>query len=177
MKDSSLIPSWNVSTSNATTVFVQRSLNLSGHSEFCNSAMTGGGLYSIDSTLDFPETYTLIFTANTATNAGGGFATVGSTVNTIGSMAFETNSAMSGGGMYLEDTKVNLSGRNNFNQNHAHYEGGAVYIRAGNANFSGTDNFVNNSAAMRGGSISAACSNLTFSGNTTVCKSASQQGG
>ena len=46
VKDSSLIPSWTVSTSNATTVFVQRSLNLPGHSEFCNnSAMTGGPFF------------------------------------------------------------------------------------------------------------------------------------
>jgi len=153
-------------------------LNLPGCSEFCNnSAITGGGLYSIDSNLDFPKTCTLNFTGNTATNAGGGFATVGNTVNTIGSMTFDTNSAMSGGGMYLEDTKVNLSGRNYFNRNLAHYDGGAVYIRAGNVNFSGTDNFVSNSAAMRGGSLSAACTNLTFSGTTTFNNSASQQGG
>ena len=149
-----------------------------GYSEFCNNkAMTGGGLYSIDSILEFPETYTLNFTANMATNAGGGFATIGSTLNIVWSMAFETNSAMSGGGMYLEDTKVNLSGRNYFNQNHAHYGGGAIYMRAGKVNLNGADRFVSNSAAMRGGSISTVCTNLTVSGTTTVHVSTSQQGG
>ena len=180
IKDSNLI-SWtvkNISTSNATTHSVQRILKLPSRSEFCkNTAMTGGGLYSIDSILDFHETYTLNFTANTATNAGGGFATIGSTINITGSMAFETNSAMSGGGMYLEDTKVNWSGRNYFNRNHAHYEGGAVYVRASKVNLSGADRFVSNSAAMRGGSISATCTNLTFRGTTTIQKSTSQQGG
>ena len=176
MKDSNLTS--KISTSNATILFVQRVMNLPGHSEFCsNTAMTGGGLYSIDSILEFPETHTLNFTANMATNAGGGFVAIGSTVNTTGSLAFKTNSAMSGGGMYLEDTKANFSGRNYYNQNHAHYEGGAVYIRAGKVNLNGVKHFVSNSAAMRGGSISAICTNLSFSGTTTIHRSTSQQGG
>ena len=194
MKDSRLA-SWtrNTSTSNATTEVVERVMNLSRYSEFCrntamtsgsrysefcrNTAMTGGGLYSIDSSLEFPETYTLNFTANVATDAGGGFATIGSTVNITGSLDFEANSAMSGGGMYTENTKVHLSGRNYFNQNHAHHEGGAVYTRASKVNLSGAVCFVSNSAAMRGGSISAICTNLSFSGTTTVHRSTSQQGG
>ena len=179
MKDSRLT-SWtrNTSTSNATTEVVQRVMNLPRYSEFCrNTAMTGGGLYSIDSSLEFPETYTLNFTANVATDTGGGFATIGSTVNITGSVDFEANSAMSGGGMYAESTKVNLSGRNYFNQNHAHHEGGAVYTRASKVNLSGADRFVSNSAAMRGGSISAICTNLCFSGTTAVHRSTSQQGG
>ena len=69
--------------------------------------MTGGGLYSLHSHLEFSGLYSH-FVANSAINAGGGLATVYSTVDLAGNTSFERNFALSGGAMYIEDAEVDL---------------------------------------------------------------------
>lgn len=64
-----------------------------------NSATNGGGLYTFGSTLNFQERST--YSNNSARIVGGGVSSIYSRVYMNGSMIFEMNSAVSGGGMYL----------------------------------------------------------------------------
>ena len=151
-------------------------LCMSGRLSFhSNKGMTGGGLYSLHSHLEFSGTYSH-FTANSAINAGGGLATVYSTVDLAGNTSFERNVALSGGAMYMEDTQVNMSGTNHFIQDCARYEGGAIYIRASKVNISGRNVLEHNSAAMRGGSLFATCATINFTGITIIHNSKSPEG-
>ena len=151
-------------------------LCLSGRSSFhSNNGMTGGGLYSLHSHLEFSGLYSH-FVANSAINAGGGLATVYSTIDLAGNTSFERNFALSGGAMYIEDAEVDLSGTNHFIQDNAHYEGGAIYIRASKVNMSGKNVLEHNSAAMRGGSLFATCATINFTGITMIANSKSPEG-
>ena len=151
-------------------------LCLSGSSSFhSNKGMTGGGLYSLHSHLEFSGMYSH-FNANSAINAGGGLATVYSTVGLAGNTSFERNVALSGGAMYMEDTQVDMSGTNHFIQDGAQYEGGAIYIRASKVNMSGRNVLEHNSAAMRGGSLFATCATINFTGITIIRNSKSPEG-
>ena len=151
-------------------------LCLSGRSSFLsNNGMTGGGLYSLHSHLEFSGLYSH-FVANSAINAGGGLATVYSTVDLAGNTSFERNFALSGGAMYIEDAEVDLSGTNHFIQDNARYEGGAIYIRASKVNMSGKNVLEHNSAAMRGGSLFATCATINFTGITMIANSKSPEG-
>ena len=77
-----------------------------------NSATNGGGLYTFGSILNFQGSSTS--SNNTARIAGGGLSSIYSTVYMNGSMIFKANSAVSGGGMYLEDSILSMTGKNCF---------------------------------------------------------------
>ena len=89
-----------------------------------NSAVTGGGIFSDNSTLEFNENCT--FMANLADYSGAGMYAARSKVRFFGTSYFQANQATeNGGGIYAtENSQVILCGVNNFEHNLAERGGG-----------------------------------------------------
>ena len=84
---------------------------------------------------------------------GRGIFTENSTLDVAGNNSFFNNSASySGGGMYAVRTSLNLQGNNYLESNCATRDGGGIYIREiSTINLSGTTSFLTNSANRGGG--------------------------
>ena len=84
--------------------------------------MDGGGFYTFNCAVIVPGENTFI--TNFASNHGGGFSVIYSTVHLNGST---NNSAASGSAMYISDSTVNIDRITCLMNNTAKSEGGAIY--------------------------------------------------
>lgn len=128
---------------------------INGKGEFSdNSAMTGGAIYSLDTTgkTVIVTGSNSTFTNNTATGNGGSIANFDGTINVGQNNSFSgNNTAGKGGAIYNSNwqktSTTNIEGGTSFTGNSAGDNGGAIY-NSGNVN------------------LDTGAGNITFSGNT-----------
>ena len=118
-----------------------------------------------------------MFTNCSATNNGGAIYARGTHANFSGTNVFRANRAQLGGGMYTDQSSLNLPGDNTFTDNTAGNKGGGIYAQRSKMSFSGIGLFRGNLAQLDGGGIYADGSNLNFSANLTISSNAAQVGG
>ena len=146
---------------------LQSTLNFSENSTFIsNSAEYGGGIYALQSTLNFSENSTFI--SNSA-KYGGGIYAWQSTLNFTGISTFRNNSAdkFSGGGIMASDSSLKFTGNIVFQNNSVEESGGGIGAKYSTLRFTGSTAFGKNSAKKFGGGITVMYSTLNFTGNTT----------
>ena len=142
-----------------------------------NTAKSGGGIYSYNSTVIFYDKSDVNFTNNSVTDSGGAIYQIYSKVifEANSMVLFKDNSARYGGAIYSHNSETTFNGTNlsvKFNNNEASYNGGAVYCYdSSNITFDGNSSvtFNNNEANFHGGAVYCeSSSNITFDGNTNV---------
>ena len=163
-------------------------VRLSGSNSFQdNKAERGGGIFiqycnftawrrncstNCDSKLTVPNN---IFERNNAERDGGGICIIKGIFNLSGSTSFYDNEAEMGGGMFIEDGRLCLSG-SSF-QNNKGTTGGGLYSLHSDLEFSGVYNFTANSALNAGGGFSTVYSTVVLAGNTTFEGNSALTGG
>ena len=138
----------------------------------------GGGININGSTMTIPN---CTISGNLASSGGGiSMETSGSTLNLQGCTVKENIAKIStndpngtgeggGGGIFLVDGTLKMSGTNNIQTNHSYELGGGVYLKKGTVNISGgTSTFTKNDAEISGGAIYLADGNITVATGATL---------
>ena len=164
-------------------------VNLSGSNSFQdNKAERGGGIFTescnftawrkncstnnCDSKLTVPNN---IFKRNNAEIDGGGICIIKGIFKLSGSTSIYDNEAEMGGGMFIEDGRLCLTG-SSFHNNKG-TTGGGLYSFNSVLEFSGVYNFTANSALNAGGGFSTVYSTVDLPGNTTFEGNSALTGG
>ena len=118
------------------------------------------------------------FITNFASDCGGAFTVIYSTVHLKGSTNIRNNSGASGGAKYISDSTVYVDKITYLENNTAKSEGGAIYARESVVKFNGMDVFMKNSARQKGGAIYSCFTTLIFEGSSSfMYNSAEYEGG
>ena len=92
------------------------------------------------------------FSANSAREGGGIYATVNSTLDFDGVITFRNSRAhVSGGGIWLGNSKLIMNGNSSFVDSVASYEGGGIFAYDSTVYLPGNSAFISNSATSGGG--------------------------
>ena len=125
------------------------SATLSGGQITSNTAIWGGGVYILDGSATLSGGQII---SNTASGSGGGVCVVNYTAAfTQTGASIIHNHATDGGGVYIRDRSVTLSG-GQIVSNTATDDGGGVFVGYGNATFSGGQ-IISNTAKSSGGGV------------------------
>ena len=144
-----------------------------------NSAeLFGGGIYAGDNT-DVSFSGSTTFKENSVELYGGGiYAGYNSDVSFSGAGTISDNTAKDGGGIWLYNSTIDISGNITVRNNTAQQYGGGIYMSRANLTLAGINKFTNNSARDGGGIYAAENSNLDFDGmNTFDTNKATDNGG
>ena len=156
---------------------------MSGGTIARNRANCGGGVYVRDSTATFTMTggtigdsSTTSFGSSNEAFEGGGIFILNGTVNLTGGYVASNNALSTiggGGGLSIDDGTVTIS--NIFQYNSANNYGGAIYNKKDGINVQG-GTISNNKAKYGGGILSGDCS-VTLKNATLECNTATTNGG
>ncbi|XP_065895657.1 uncharacterized protein [Dysidea avara] len=153
-----------------TNLHIRGSLLIKG-----NTAKSGGGIYSNNSTIIFYDKSDVHFIGNSVTETGGAVYQINTRAifEGISIVTFEDNSARSGGAIYGDNSNITFDGNSSvvFSNNEVNNDGGAVFsassshiIFDGNSSVS-----CNNNKAKFGGAVSStSSSHIIFDGNSSV---------
>ena len=143
-----------------------------------NTAAFGAGLFAFSSIINLEGRTS--FMHNSVTEFGGGLAAaVKATLTFSFDVTFCSNYARIGGAIYVDDSKLIVSGNTSFFNNVAWY-GGAINLDASQLNLSGSNLFEGNSAeysSSHGGAINSIQSDLTLNGSISFINNTATYGG
>lgn len=147
----------------------------------------GGGININGSTMTIPN---CTISGNLASSGGGiSMETAGSTLNLQGCTVKENIAKISskdpngagkggGGGIFLVNGTLNMSGANKIQTNHSYELGGGVYLKTGTVDISGgTSTFTMNDSEISGGAIYLADGNITVAKDATLTVGSSSTNG
>ena len=147
----------------------------------------GGGININGSTMTIPN---CTISGNLASSGGGiSMETSGSTLNLQGCTLKGNIAKIStsdpngsgkggGGGIFLVDGTLKMSGTNSIQTNHSYELGGGVYLKKGTVNIEGgTSTFTKNDAETSGGAIYLAAGNITVAAGATLTVGSSSSNG
>ena len=141
---------------------VQSTLNFSGSINFThNSAAAGGGISEVHSTMKVTGNW--IFTNNSANSEGGGIHILYSSLKHFGNSTFRNHSAKIGGGIYAKGSTLSTTG--NSSDKIGEHSGGVSLC---------TSLYLKNLAMTHGGAVYAEDSVLSFQGCNTFCGNSAQ---
>ena len=100
-----------------------------------------------------------------------------STLHMNGSTTFKNNLAVSGGGMYIDNSNADIDGSNCFLNNTADSGGGAIYAMYSAVELNGKFGFVANTATSKGAAIHAFSSTLILQGSSSFVNNSANCGG
>ena len=128
--------------------------NMTGGTININRARyNGGGVYVDGSSSEVNISGGSITSNYVYTGIGGGLYVANGTVNVSGSALIDQNNAGDGGGLYVANGTVNISGSASISRNRSESYGGGVYIQSGSVNVSGNASVTGNTASTKGGGI------------------------
>jgi predicted outer membrane repeat protein len=117
-----------------------------------NCGGSGGAVFSVNSTLSLSGS--VKFTNNDATNGfGGAISAYSSSLNYQEEIIFDQNSATSGGAVFIENSILGCLDNITFAYNTARFRGGGVYVVDSKVIVSGQINFMENMAEGDGGGM------------------------
>lgn len=164
---------------------LQTIVNINDSTISNNNSMFGGGLYAFGSTLTITgNNQGVLFENNTAGHSGGGFFHTSSSVNLVGSVTLNQNSASFGGGIYSRFATFENSPSSNGSlrvvNNMATFHGGGMYFESIDNAGTLTLNqavFDMNSATKDGGGIELSNGSSIIIDSTFSQNSAGENGG
>ena len=181
----------NTATGNGGAIYCDGSLTISGSPTFTSNTAqsSGGAIYCIEDVVGkgiVTISGDASFTNNIATDTGGAIYACGasSTITVSGAATFSSNSAGSGGAIYLSsdpatESPVIISGNAIFTNNTATTgSGGAIQHGDCSVIIEGDAIFTNNTAATDGGAVcSGYYGSVTISGDCTFSNNTATNGG
>ena len=161
------------------STFINNSAEYAGGGSFVKNLAesAGGGLMAYHSTIVCGENSTLILRKNSA-NRGGGIFVLESYMMLSGTVVFTSNSATrAGAGICLENSILNVKVYISFTSNYAEFRGGGIKAFNSSVTCEGICIFINNSAEYGGGVSVSDSTDVLYKGNSTFTNNSAMSGG